>query len=485
MSGNLITAASMAERYAVLLDLANVLSSAQAPERLYPAIHAHVARVVPTTSFHILVVGGSPTPAEVFAFGPPSGDALLSTAEMEQLAQGDFVVRGSSPLEPRAVIAAPLVRKAKMVGCLAATRPSDQPFEPADAHFLLAVGRLAGVALYNLWLYGEARERSRDAARFEAVARELGASLDLGAVVERIAERAHEQVEKPIVIWVVDDQRLRAVASAGGAAVRIGAETALSPALSKLLDDDVRRARITLAKRANVAMAAAAPLMLPPGSASGGEFGALVPLSLGERIVGIIAVGPCGESPPDPGSVQLIERMAPHAASAIENARLHAEVRRLSLTDPLVRLPNRRQLDAYLAREFAAAQRGRPLCLVLFDLDRFKHYNDTYGHHEGDLALIRFAEVLRRETRAMNLSARYGGEEFAAVLSDTSTDGARSYAERVRERMFAEFDGRLTVSAGAAAYTESMSMPAELIIAADRALYRAKIEGRNRVHVES
>src|SRR5690606_16972422 len=75
-----------------------------------------------------------------------------------------------------------------------------------------------------------------------------------------------------------------------------------------------------------------------------------------------------------------------------------------------------RQLDLFLEREFAAATRGRELSFVLFDLDHFKEYNDTYGHREGDDALVLFARVLREETRSMNLAARYGGEEFAATF---------------------------------------------------------------------
>ncbi len=140
-----------------------------------------------------------------------------------------------------------------------------------------------------------------------------------------------------------------------------------------------------------------------------------------------------------------------------------------------------RQLDFFLEKEFAAAQRGRPLCFALFDLDHFKEFNDAWGHQAGDQALIRFAGVLRTETRAMNLAARYGGEEFASVLSETSRVGAHAYAQRVRRRMGLELNGALTVSAGVAVYSETMTDAADLVAAADRALYRAKMEGRNRV----
>jgi diguanylate cyclase (GGDEF)-like protein len=207
---------------------------------------------------------------------------------------------------------------------------------------------------------------------------------------------------------------------------------------------------------------------------------ALVPLILGPRLVGVLAVGPWREAPARE-RLALLRRLAPHAAAAIENARLHGEVRQLSLTDPLVELPNRRQLDLVLEREFAAALRGRSACIVLYDLDRFKEYNDRHGHQAGDEALIRFGRVLQEETRSMNLAARYGGEEFAVVLSGTGRLGGRHHAERVRRRMLREFGGELTVSAGVAEVRPGMRTPADLVVAADRALYRAKAQGRNRI----
>ena len=134
-----------------------------------------------------------------------------------------------------------------------------------------------------------------------------------------------------------------------------------------------------------------------------------------------------------------------------------------------------------LEKEFAAACRGRQISLVLFDLDRFKLYINTFGRLAGDEALIRFAQILRGETRSMNLAARFGGEEFAAILSATGIEGARIYADRIRLRVAEKSGGRLTVSAGIAEYRPWMRTPADLVAAADQALYRAKSAGRNQI----
>jgi diguanylate cyclase (GGDEF)-like protein len=162
-------------------------------------------------------------------------------------------------------------------------------------------------------------------------------------------------------------------------------------------------------------------------------------------------------------------------------------VERMAFTDALTGLPNRRHALMHLTKEFAAAQRGRAVTIVLFDLDHFKEYNDTYGHAAGDDALRAFGEVLGRFSRQMNLSGRLGGEEFISVLGGAGPDGAVIFANRVCQGL-ADLnlgDGPLTVSAGVASYKPQMSAIGDLLAAADEALYEAKGEGRNRVVVHT
>ncbi|MGH7552598.1 MAG: GGDEF domain-containing protein [Longimicrobiales bacterium] len=158
----------------------------------------------------------------------------------------------------------------------------------------------------------------------------------------------------------------------------------------------------------------------------------------------------------------------------LHRERMRAE--KLALTDELTGLPNRRYIRLFLETEFAAARRGRSLVVVFFDLDGFKQYNDRYGHNSGDDALQTFACVLQSQTRTMNLSGRYGGEEFVSVLSSCEIPGALIFVDRIKKVLEVTQPkvGKLTVSAGVAAYHPSMRAPEDLIAAADEALYEAK-----------
>ncbi len=156
----------------------------------------------------------------------------------------------------------------------------------------------------------------------------------------------------------------------------------------------------------------------------------------------------------------------------------------LAFHDTLTGLPNRRMLDLFLTQHFAASQRGQPLTVAIFDLDRFKNYNDTHGHAAGDEALEAFGDILNRQTRDSDIAGRYGGEEFLAILPSADMEGARQYADRVREALAHHelpSGTRITVSAGVAVSGPTMGDASELVRAADAALYQAKAAGGNRV----
>ena len=168
----------------------------------------------------------------------------------------------------------------------------------------------------------------------------------------------------------------------------------------------------------------------------------------------------------------------------------HAELERLSVTDELTGLANRRRLTAELERELRRSGRhGRPVSILMLDVDHFKHFNDTYGHPAGDAVLKRLASTVRECVRDVDTVARYGGEEFTVILPETPVAEAARVAERIRasaeqDRFTPEGESvplNVTVSIGYAWFPENAGTPDALIEAADQALYRSKESGRNRV----
>jgi diguanylate cyclase (GGDEF)-like protein len=156
-----------------------------------------------------------------------------------------------------------------------------------------------------------------------------------------------------------------------------------------------------------------------------------------------------------------------------------------AFTDHLTGLANRRRFERQLEREVARTRRyGHPFCLLMLDIDHFKHVNDTYGHEGGDEALRRLGHVLQTGTRGVDTAARIGGEEFGIILTETDFEHGLEVAERLRKAI-AESDipeaGHITVSIGLATFTEPLRDGRELYASADAALYEAKRRGRNRV----
>lgn len=175
---------------------------------------------------------------------------------------------------------------------------------------------------------------------------------------------------------------------------------------------------------------------------------------------------------------------------ALETA--NQRLKRLVAVDGLTGIANRRQFDRALERELRRTRREQqPLSLIFLDLDEFKRFNDTYGHARGDDVLRQVAQTLDETfRRGGDLVARYGGEEFAVVLPGVDGRRASLYAERLRRRIWrlsipydaSQVTDRVTISAGVATVgAELIASPDQILLVADRALYRAKCLGKNRI----
>ena len=188
------------------------------------------------------------------------------------------------------------------------------------------------------------------------------------------------------------------------------------------------------------------------------------------------------------GEVGTLTQVFKNLVTRLREREGQGELERLSVTDALTGLYNRRHLMGTLANEVQRSRRlRRTFSVLLADVDHFKQYNDTHGHLGGDAALVKVAEILRKMTRGVDSVARYGGEEFLVMLIEAPIATAAAVGERIRARVAAEEfgGGTMTVSVGAAEYPTHGDTPEELIASADAAMYKAKNQGRDRVIVAS
>jgi diguanylate cyclase (GGDEF)-like protein len=220
------------------------------------------------------------------------------------------------------------------------------------------------------------------------------------------------------------------------------------------------------------------------------------PITLGARKIGVLNLTDRVDGAPFGNEdLSLVEIMVPHLALIVERTEWHRKAeafQRMSLTDPLTGLPNRRYLEERLFEEVERSKRyNTPLAFMLIDVDHFKRYNDLYGHTNADSVLVKTAQILRRSVRTIDLPARFAGDEFCIVLPETDLDAAARIAERVRRAVVAtEYRsddgnqmGQVTLSIGVSSFSPARHSPLAIIETADRALYRAKTMGRNCVVV--
>ncbi len=215
-----------------------------------------------------------------------------------------------------------------------------------------------------------------------------------------------------------------------------------------------------------------------------------VPLFMYGDCDGVVAVQSSRLAAFKPEHQRLLESLALQIAAALQNAHLYE----LAMVDGLTGLFVRRYFDARIEEEIERSRRyGTPFSVIMLDVDDFKKLNDTYGHLVGDRVLRAIANVIKAQMRGVDTAARYGGEEMAVILPRTEMVGAYSLAERIREaiaelRITTDDEPpralAVTASLGIAAYPESKAQTGEdLVRRADRALYRAKKTGKNRVEL--
>ncbi len=350
------------------------------------------------------------------------------------------------------------------------------------------VGRLAGAFNHmtaELRTYIGQLERSHDELRrnLDRLGATLAHTHDLQGILDVILDTAvaSAQATAGTITFLDSDGNLR-VQVRRGALVEVGPTGAIVP-LGKGIAGQV-------AETGNPARGVVGdgPGLRPAnGEPESATTVLAVALRQSGRIVGVLNLYDKEDGRQfTPHDLETLLAFSGQASVAIENVMLHQEAQRLSVTDPLTGLWNYRYLTLGLSHEIERATRfGRPLALLMLDLDRFKQINDHHGHPAGDAVLIELARRMRAEVREVDTVARYGGEEFVIVLPETDAGGAASTAERLRQSIRStpfEVEGvalHVTASIGVAVFPEHGDNPSHLLRSTDDALYVAKADGRD------
>ncbi|MCA9399349.1 MAG: diguanylate cyclase, partial [Candidatus Omnitrophica bacterium] len=210
-----------------------------------------------------------------------------------------------------------------------------------------------------------------------------------------------------------------------------------------------------------------------------------VPMKSGEQLIGVLIVADkkvAGRSAFTELDLKVLDMIGRQSAIAVENARLYKELNDLSITDPLTKMYNYRHFLRALDMEVKRMKRYySDLCLLMIDVDEFKAYNDDFGHVEGDKLLKKLSQALTANLRDVDIPCRYAGDEFVVILPKTKLNDAKVVATKIKTKIEEmRLKRKITVSIGAAKLSKNMNRK-DLLLKADKLLYKAKKEGKNTV----
>ena len=482
-----------ADRYRALLGIAHTLAATLGEDDLYATMYRETSRALNASGFFIALHDQSRDLARV-VFYADRGEAnrvdvvyrgsdssvirsRKATLRNDRLEDDALMVLGEASDLPVAAVTAPMIHHGRVVGVISAQGYEAGAHTADGLHLLEGIADIAAVAVENAQHFAELERRRREAEKMEEIGRALTSELDPEMVLGKVVDAALELLDVDgASVWLTDgkDGLVCRVAESGGEiSLPKGLEWHIRGDLERALADERRPVVFD-----NLAATDLVPEHVRQHLASGSAVG--VPIEAEGRLAGLLTAGSRQPRRFDADDTAVLQRLARQGSVALQNARLHANLHSLSITDPLTHLPNRRRLQIHLDHEVAAARRGRPLAIAVFDIDSFKHYNDAFGHVAGDEILRAFADVLAAENRAMNLVARFGGDEFVSVLTDTNLEGVRAYVERVANRALTNDTLKkfgIHVSAGIAEFDpDKMATVNDLLRCADSDMYRDKAE---------
>ncbi len=338
------------------------------------------------------------------------------------------------------------------------------------------------IAEKKMGLSSSAEKLKRYSTLKEAIETFSG-SLSLDEVCRLIIEKSQTTLGKPgrILLFLVDTEKQELMLSASHGFSRVKAKR------GDMLDHWVLRHRKSL-----IIEDVLKDFRFPPQEEESSDemFRSMIsaPLMSEDKVIGILRIDSSVEAAYTQDDLRLLNILSDLGALAIQNSHLYSKAEELAIKDSLTGLAVRRHFTDRLKEEIKrSAIKGTKLAVLMLDIDRFKDYNDRYGHLSGDLVLKHLASILSRSAREGDIIARYGGEEFVILMLGRSRADALAAAEEIRKVIknsplkLRRQDANITVSIGVSSYPEDAGLEEEIVRIADDRLYKAKAGGRDKV----
>ena len=483
----------------LLLETARVLAREFDLDELFRRFHSLIGRVMDASIFFAALRTSADDGLEIHynaEFNRTSNERILmplNTVSGEVLRTGRPViirqpedwdrvrsVALGDALNPASALIVPMKLADRVLGVLSVQSNRPRAYSETDCDIFVAISEQLAVAIENSKNLQASTQRAADLNLLVEVARAVSSELDLHRVFSKIHSQVKRVIDAPLFFVALE--------SGEGDSVRleylVEGEKVFEPqkystagtivGMVMASGQPIRARNAAERDRLTNQPIGAGPTTVQSVIA--------VPMVVGGRVIGAISAQSYEQDAYTERHMQLLGAIAEQSGVAVQNARLYEHARVLADHDPLTELLHHRGIQERLSIELKRAQRSEgKLALLMIDVDKFKIFNDTYGHPAGDRVLTTVASALRREARETDTVGRYGGDEFCAILPDTDEEAAWRFASRlvaeVNRRPF-EIEDEHTIpidlSIGVAVFPDDAQRREDLIQAADESLYSKK-----------
>lgn len=480
------------KEFALLTQIGQAISSRLDQDEILRTVQKELGQIFDTSDFYIAFQEGDELRFEIEI---EKGEIMPKRSRKLANGLSEFIIRSGQPLVIRAELektrerlgvtympprpakcfcGAPILLAGRPAGVMAALNTErEYVFEQRDLEVMQTAAGQVSVAVENARLFAEEQRRSRQLAFLNNISKTAISSDDSEQMLADIVGHIQKNFSfDHIGIGILDysTKEIEIKAEAGVTAQSLGKRIPLGVGILGRVARSSEAALVQTTSEAQL-----------QGVLAGSRSVLCIPIAYGENFLGVLNVESLKEDAFTPADRLIMSTLADLLATALHNANVFQKLQKQSITDGLTLIKTRRFFFEALSSELKRASRsGRPISVVLMDLDKFKGVNDTKGHLEGDLVLTRVGRLLEQKCRQSNVVARYGGDEFIILMPETGVEQAQVLAERLRlwisqDPMLAEH--HITGSFGVASFPVHGFAMEDIVRVADKGMYISKRKG--------